>query len=213
MVLLQRLDRDSRRKLKKLVEAYKQAGGSIPLSFLVLHWVLEKTSGKKVLVRDSCVTGVTPTPVDARIPEGFKILIESTSRIGLRRMRYAHEIGHIIHTYDSRYQRKIYPFNYWDTEEDICEEIAMYLLCPPEEIGRHLNEHPPRGKNLSPHYLKVLAKFFLVPKRDFEIYLKRLSPDLETEEILEQIQLCSQILEPFGGIEVPDSLFEEPSFL
>jgi Zn-dependent peptidase ImmA (M78 family) len=206
-MLLERVDNETRKKIESLIAFYKQNGGGIPVDFEIM------VNSLAALIKKCIVTIFKEYSGNAGgyvwpVRGGFMIGINIIKHLKEQRLTRAHEISHILYSYlysddyneeiprrkpecDSTILKKN------PKEEDICDEIAIYLLCPPTETENFLQNrfrYLPQQlklfrkiqKPLDIARLEVMAEIFEVPLRDLAKHLERQFSPMKIREILAQ---------------------------
>lgn len=180
--MLDELDSEIKDKIDALIVLYKKEGGGIPVDLERLRTILETLINKKVEVK------FEPSKFEAIVlplKGGFLIKVNSDRHPFEQRLSFSHEMAHILFTFDDdEIPRRIRRFDNntykgWPSsnkkEEEICDEIAMYLLCPPAEVEKFLKERffylpcqielfRAKQRSLEIMRLEQMAKEFEVPK-------------------------------------------------
>lgn len=182
---------------------YNQTDGSIPVNLEKIVVLTETIIKKKINVKFKefeDMEGIT-CPVGG----GFSIIINTTKHPYLQRLILAHEIAHTLISYDLSKDGSRMPLNKKDStwphevQEEICDGIALYLLCPTAEIKKLLKSFDKLPYQLylfqaiAPEIgrLGTMADFFEVPMKELGCYIKRrfklLAPRFSIDEMNNEI--------------------------
>jgi Zn-dependent peptidase ImmA (M78 family) len=189
-MFLERVDVETRQQIDNLLALYDKNEGGIPTHLGLLMDLLADLIKKEILLKwysspekgDWGTTGV--------FKGGFNININRSKPFVHRRFTVAHEIGHILRTFDytietprQKPERESSCIFRNMKEEYICDEIACYILCPQELVIKFLGDFDNipcqlelfRKKQMPPYYakMKLLAGIFDIPLSKLIWYVKR----------------------------------------
>jgi Zn-dependent peptidase ImmA (M78 family) len=190
-MFLQGIDTETRQQIENLLALYYKNGGDVPIHLGLLIDLLAELIKKEItLLRMSSSRRKNRGLVQPH-RGGFDIEVNFLNPLPQRRFTVAHEIGHILHTFDytvetpqQRPERASYAnFRVNKNEEYICDEIACYILCPQELLVKFLEDFHNiqcqlelfRKKQIPPYYakMKLLARIFDIPLSKLIWYIKR----------------------------------------
>lgn len=194
-MLLSRLDFESRRKVCALSTCCNQIG-EVPVDIERLRTLAEPMINREIRVD----VLEEPTKYHGMLihhRDWSTILLRSSDIPYQQRFTFGHELGHILYSYDfsGEYPHLKNPLWSWMAagrseerreNEEICDEIAMYLLCPFPEVvkllrGFHqLPYQPDLFQPNSPEttLLERMTDYFEVPTSYFKGYFKQLKKSL-----------------------------------
>ena len=193
-MLLSRLDPESRKKVCALSTCCNQSGG-VPVDIERLRTLAEPMINREIKMD----VFEEPSKYHGMIlfhKDWFTFVIDPRDSPYQQRFTFGHELGHVLYSYDisGEYPRlkniKWSSMADWSEEkrekEEICDEIAMYLLCPFPEVvkllrGFHQLPYQPdlfRPNSPETTLLERMADYFEVPTAYFKGYLKQLKKSL-----------------------------------
>lgn len=183
------VDFEIHQQIDNLLALYSRRNGDrLPVDVEILVNLLAKLIDKKIELVERDVNGRGYT---VSVQGGFLIYVNHSDTLSQKRFTIGHEIGHILHTFDytketphQRPERASYAFySIRKEEESICDEIAMYILCPQKlliEILKGFSNIPCqldllRKKQIPPYYsrMKLLSEIFDSPLSKFIWYIER----------------------------------------
>ncbi|MBU2082293.1 ImmA/IrrE family metallo-endopeptidase [Patescibacteria group bacterium] len=188
-MFLKNIDAETRQQIDNLLVLYYKSGGEIPINFELLIKLLARLTDNYIEIIEDFQSkkGGILSPVRW----GFRVYVGQSDSLFQKRFTIGHEIGHILHTYDYneyeiprqkpyRESPMIFPNK---EEENICDEIAGYILCPQELLIKFLEDFHNipcqlelfRRRERPPFHakLKLLSEIFEIPISKFCWYIKR----------------------------------------
>ena len=189
-MFLENIDAETRRQIDNLLALYYKNGGGLPVDIELLTKLLARLIDSDIeLIED--FWSKRKRGITSPVRWGFRICVNHSDSLFQKRFTIGHEIGHILHTYDYneyeiprqkpyRESPMIFPNK---EEENICDEIAGYILCPQELLIKFLEDFHNipcqlelfRKKQVSPFVarLKLISKIFGIPSAEFYKHIKR----------------------------------------
>lgn len=199
----EKIKRGLQKKVDDLMALYKKVWGRIPVDVKQLVQCLEKTINReidfygyyhtedyykigKAAMFPHCenISDINNYPMPHIIVFGHRDLNQ-------QRIDTGHEIIHFL-LIDLEYELQILPRErvplYSKEAEDICDELGVCLVCPPDEVRRFLCSQMEQGKLPKFAILKKMAKNFEVPVIDLLKMLKSRFNNQKIEDIFLQLQ-------------------------
>lgn len=195
-MFLQQVDSETHQQIDNLLVLYNKNEGKLPVDVELIVDSLADLIGKEISLiekdfgdkrsRDFVSPGLV-LPIQG----GFCIEVNHFNSCIEKRFTVGHEIGHILHTFDYTIEtprqipaRASYgAFRVNDEEEDICDEIAMYIFCPWELVVNFVNNFHSipcqielfREKQKPAYLLRMewICKKFGISISKFEWYVKK----------------------------------------
>ena len=189
-MFLKNIDAETRQQIDDLLALYYENGGEIPIHLESLIDLLADLINKKIILK--WYNSSEKRDRGSVVPSqgGFNIWLNRLMPFVQRRFTAAHEVGHIIHTFDytkenprQRPERESTCIIKNMKEEYICDDIACFILCPQELVIKFIEDfyNIPcqlelfRKKQESSFVarLRLKSKIFEVPTAEFYGYIKR----------------------------------------
>lgn len=189
------LDYRYRDKIVTVAELYRTHCGAIPVDTEVLTSIVEGYAGRPIRTTYKNVDRATLDAAEDCFVVNLSALRDSTKQ----RTDCTHELAHILHSYDWAPLGEIPTMrvNYfgsnaeWRKEEDACEEIALFLACPPWAVNAFIEQyfryhqlrlfHLPEVREC----LRLMTEHFQVPRNELTTQLSAQFPGVPLWQTLQ----------------------------
>ena len=171
-MFLQNIDAETRQQIDNLLALYQKSGGGLPVDIELLIASLCKVIDVDIELHERFFCLRNNRGLLMPIENGFSIEVNRLDTFAERRVTIGHEIGHILYSFDydlyeipqqkpERKSTTIFPNK---TVERICDEIAGYILCPPDLLTDFLE-----------HFDEILYQPDLFAEKQQTVFLFRMN--------------------------------------
>jgi len=171
-MFLKNIDTETRQQIDNLLTLYYKNGGGLPVDIELLIASLCRVIDVDIELHERFFCLRNNRGLLMPIENGFVIEVNRLDTFAERRVTVGHEIGHILYSFDydlyeipqqkpERQSTSIFPNK---TVEQICDEIASYILCPPDLLADFLK-----------HFDEILYQPDLFAEKQQTVFLFRMN--------------------------------------